>query len=59
MFVPQPLCSTRLRVQEMAVFLATPGAVAMSLATDIGHLVQKSWWCVGWFMVGVSIFGAW
>lgn len=25
-----------LRVQEMAVFLATPGAVAMSLATDIG-----------------------
>ena len=44
----------------MAVFLATPGAVAMSLATDIGHLVYKNWWfMVGWFMVGVlSIFGA-
>jgi len=39
----------------MAVFLATPGAVAMSLATDIGHLVYKNWW----FMVGVSIFEIW
>jgi hypothetical protein len=31
----------RLRVQEMVAFLATPGAVAMSLATDIGRWDQR------------------
>ena len=42
-----PSCdaASRLRVQEMVAFLATPGALAMSLATDIGASAEVSEFC--------------
>ena len=49
-----------LRVQEMIAFLATPGAISTSLATDIGVGAHMTRCLTDWERTGLTVLcGTW